>query len=285
MAQNLQKEETEKPIKTNTDMTTDNTLMSRDIVNMIIEDAKVGYPNYNSDQLHEVLKVSLGPAFDCFINSATQYRLIDLKKEFKKGECFPYSYELEGLLDEIILAEMDVYTKTTEQEYKDIIKTITNMTEDMFVEMYDLTKKEAEQFNIFLWDRMDMLIEWTILDVKNFTPENKKILDNYFEECFEYSPYRGSVENKIPSADLRKCTELVRGTINDNMSMTFAIINTKDYDNGDNMGYTIVQGISPQILYNYGFDTEEVEEAGKLPIGASMLSYMYGTGCVVVRIS
>lgn len=266
-------------------MTTDNTLMSRDIVNMIIEDAKVGYPNYNSDQLHEVLKVSLGPAFDCFIHSATHYRLIDLKNEFKKGECFPYSHDLEGLLDEIILAEMDVYTKTTEQEYKDIIKTIANMAEDMFNEMYDLTKKEAEQFNIFLWDRTDMLIEWTILDVKNFTPENKGILDDYFEECFEYSPNRGSVEDKIPSADLRKCKQIVCGGIADTMSMTFAILNTKNYDDGDNMGYTIVQGISPELLYNYGFDTIEVEEAGKLPIGGTMKSYLYGDGAIVVRMA
>lgn len=285
LAQNLQKEETEKPIKTDTTMATDNTFMTRDIVDMIIADAKQGYPNYNGDQLHEVLKVSLGPAFECFINSATHYRLMDLKKEFREGECFPYTHELEGLLDEIILAEMDVYTKTTDQEYKDIIKTIVNMTEDMFNEMYGLTKKEAEQFNIFLWDKSDMVIEWTILDVKNFTPENMKILDNYFEECFGYSPSRGSVENKIPTTDIRKCKELVKGSVADNMSMTFAILNTKNYDNGDNMGYTIVQGISPELLYNYGFDTIEVEEAGRLPIGGTMKSYDYGDGVILVRMS
>ena len=287
LAQNLQKEETEEPIKKDTIMATEykNTLMARDIVDMIIADAKQGYPDYNGDQLHEVIKLSLGNAFDCFCESATHYRLIDLKKEFRKGECFPYSHELEGLLDEIILAEMDVYTKTTEQEYKDIIKTITNMAEDMFNEMYDLTKKEAEQFNIFLWDKMDMVIEWTILDVKNFTPENKEILNNYFEECFGYSPNRGRVECKIKNTDIRKCKELIRGNIADTMSMTFAILNTKNYDDGDNMGYTIVQGISPEILYNYGFDTMEVEDAGKLPIGGTMKSYLYGDGVIVVRMS
>ena len=262
-----------------------NTFMTRDIVDMIIADAKVGYPDYNGDQLHEAIKISLGNAFDCFCESATYYRLMDLKEEFRKGDCFPYTHELEGLLDEIILAEMDVYTKTTDQEYKDIIKTIVNMTEDMFNEMYDLTKKEAEQFNIFLWDKSDMVIEWTILDVKNFTPENKRILDNYFEECFGYSPSRGSVENKIPPTDSRKCKELVKGSIADNMSMTFAILNTKNYDNGDNMGYTIVQGISPELLYNYGFDTIEVEEAGRLPIGGTMKSYDYGDGVILVRMS
>lgn len=262
-----------------------NTLMTRNIIDVIIEDAKKGYPDYTADQLHEVLKSSLGNAFDSFCESSTHYRLIDLKQMFKDGECFPYTHELEGLLDEIILSEMDVYTKTAKEEYKDIIKTIVNMTEDMFVEMYDLTKKEAEQFNIFLWDRADMVIEWTILDVKNFTPENKETLDNYFEECFGYSPSRGGVENKIPTTDIRECKELVRGSIDDNMSMTFAIINTKTYDGGDNMGYTIVQGISPELLYKYGFDTTEVEDAGKLNIGETMNSYLYGNGVIVVRIS
>ena len=287
LAQNLQKEETEKPIKKDTTMVTEykNTFMARDIVDMIIADAKQGYPDYNGDQLHEVIKISLGNAFDCFCESSTYYRLADIRRTFKDFGYYPCNNNVAGLLDEIILAEMDVYTKTTEQEYKDIIKTITNMAEDMFVEMYDLTKKEAEQFNIFLWDRTDMVIEWTILDVKNFTPENKEILDNYFEECFEYSPNRGGVENKFPSANLRKCKELVKGNITDNMSMTFAILNTKNYDDGDNMGYTIVQGISPELLYNYGFDTTEVEEAGKLPIGGTMKSYLYGDGVILVRMS
>ena len=67
--------------------------------------------------------------------------------------------------------------------------------------------------------------------------------------------------------------------------MTFAIINTKTYDGGDNMGYTIVQGISPELLYKYGFDTTEVEDAGKLNIGETMNSYLYGNGVIVVRIS
>ena len=92
---------------------------------------------------------------------------------------------------------------------------------------------------------------------------------------------RFKVEVKKPICDLTDLTKskcLVNGTITDTMSMTFAILNTKNYDDGDNMGYTIIQGISPKMLYNYGFDTEEVEEAGKLPIGGTMNSYLYGDG-------
>lgn len=260
-----------------------NKLMTRDIVEMIIEDAKVGYPDYNADQLHEVLKVSLGNAFDAFCEASVHYRLCDVRRVFVHRGMSPYNNELEGLLDEIILSEMDCYTRTIEEEAQNVIDTIGTMTEKMFAEMYNLTDEEKKKFHEYRMDCDNLDIEWTVLDVKNFTPENGIVLDGYFEKCFGFPHY--SNNRFLPSADLRKGTELVRGTINDNMSMTFAIINTKDYDNGDNMGYTIVQGISPQILYNYGFDTSEVEEAGKLPIGASMLSYMYGTGCVVVRIS
>lgn len=263
-----------------------NNLMAKDIVDMIIDDAKAGYPDYNADQLHEVIKISLGNAFDAFCEASVHYRLCDIKKIFKNRGMLPYNDELAGLLDEIILSEMDCYTKTAEDEYYDISKTLCIMAEEMFVDMYNLNEDEKIKFHKWVQNCDNLEVEWTVLDVKNFTPENSTVLDNYFEECFGYPHYSNKrTHTLIPSADLRKCTELVRGTINDNMSMTFAIINTKDYDNGDNMGYTIVQGISPQILYNYGFDTEEVEEAGKLPIGASMLSYMYGTGCVVVRIS
>lgn len=65
--------------------------------------------------------------------------------------------------------------------------------------------------------------------------------------------------------------------------MVFAIINTKTYD-GD-MGVTIVKGISPMILEEYGFDTEECTEIGKINVGDSWANSMYGNGVVVVRMA
>lgn len=294
LAQNLQKE-TEKPIKNYTDMTTDNTFMTRDIVNMIIEDAKVGYPNYNSDQLHEVIKVSLGNAFDCFCESSTYYRLADIRKTFKDFGYYPCNNNVAGLLDEIILAEMDVYSDL-DDEYNKVVKTITNMSIDFFAEMYGLTEEEKSKFHDYIWDYDHLGLEWSILDVKNFSDEYKGYLDEEFKDCFGYAHdadcrFKVEVKKPICEADLTKSTDLtkskciVNGTIADTMSMTFAILNTKNYDDGDNMGYTIIQGISPKMLYNYGFDTEEVEEAGKLPIGGTMNSYLYGDGVIVVRMS
>jgi hypothetical protein len=65
--------------------------------------------------------------------------------------------------------------------------------------------------------------------------------------------------------------------------MVFAILNTKTYD-GD-MGVTIVKGVSPMILEEYGFDTEECAEIGKINVGDSWRNSMYGNGVVVVRMA
>lgn len=65
--------------------------------------------------------------------------------------------------------------------------------------------------------------------------------------------------------------------------MVFTIINTKVYD-GD-MGVIVVKGISPMILKEYGFDTEECTEIGKINVGDSWKNSMYGNGVVVVRMA
>ena len=66
-------------------------------------------------------------------------------------------------------------------------------------------------------------------------------------------------------------------------NMVFAILNTKTYD-GD-MGVTIVKGVSPMMLEDYGFDTEECTEIGKIKVGDSWTNSMYGNGVVVVRMA
>ena len=65
--------------------------------------------------------------------------------------------------------------------------------------------------------------------------------------------------------------------------MVFAILNTKIYD-GD-IGVTIVKGVSPIILEEYGFDTEECTEIGTINVGDSWRNSMYGNGVVVVRMA
>ena len=65
--------------------------------------------------------------------------------------------------------------------------------------------------------------------------------------------------------------------------MVFAIINTKTYDG--EMGVLIVKGISPMILKEYGFDTEECTEIGKINVGDSWANSTFGNGVVVVRMA
>ena len=65
--------------------------------------------------------------------------------------------------------------------------------------------------------------------------------------------------------------------------MVFAIINTKTYDG--EMGVLIVKGISPMILKDYGFDTDECTEIGKINVGDSWTNSMFGNGVVVVRMA
>lgn len=65
--------------------------------------------------------------------------------------------------------------------------------------------------------------------------------------------------------------------------MVFAIINTKTYDG--EMGVLIVKGVSPMILKNYGFDTDECTEIGKINVGDSWTNSMFGNGVVVVRMA
>ena len=66
-------------------------------------------------------------------------------------------------------------------------------------------------------------------------------------------------------------------------NLTYCIMNTSDYDGS--MGVTIVQGVTPLILTDYGFDEDECKEIGKLDIGGTHLSNDYGSGVVVVRMS
>ncbi len=65
--------------------------------------------------------------------------------------------------------------------------------------------------------------------------------------------------------------------------MVFAILNTKTYDG--EMGVLIVKGVSPMILKEYGFDTEECTEIGKIKVGDSWTNSTFGNGVVVVRMA
>jgi hypothetical protein len=79
-------------------------------------------------------------------------------------------------------------------------------------------------------------------------------------------------------------TELVSATIKrTGINLIYAIMNTSEYDGG--MGVVIVEGMSPRILIDYGFEEGEIIKIARLEVGESWADSPYGKGVVVVRMA
>jgi hypothetical protein len=80
-------------------------------------------------------------------------------------------------------------------------------------------------------------------------------------------------------------TEIVSLKLKQNgANLIYALINTSEYDGS--MGIIVVEGISPRILENYGFDNDDIMEIARLEVGDSWNThFMYGKGVVVTRIA
>ena len=81
----------------------------------------------------------------------------------------------------------------------------------------------------------------------------------------------------------RKATDLCTINIERNGELTYAILNTSNYDGG--MGATIVKCHTPIALEDYGFDNTECYGISMLKVGELYTSTKYGNGVVVVRMS
>ena len=82
----------------------------------------------------------------------------------------------------------------------------------------------------------------------------------------------------------RKATDLCTINIERNGELTYAILNTSNYNGG--MGSVLVlKSCSPIALKDYGFDIEECKEIGKLAVGELFTSHDYGNGMVIVRMA
>ena len=81
----------------------------------------------------------------------------------------------------------------------------------------------------------------------------------------------------------RKATDLCTINIERNGELTYAILNTSNYNGG--MGATIVKCHTPIALEDYGFDNAECYDISLLKVGELYTSTHYGSGVVVVRMS
>lgn len=81
----------------------------------------------------------------------------------------------------------------------------------------------------------------------------------------------------------RKTTNLCTINIERNGELTYAILNTSNYNGG--MGATIVKCYTSTALEDYGFDYAECVGISMLKVGELYTSTEYGSGVVVVRMS
>ena len=81
----------------------------------------------------------------------------------------------------------------------------------------------------------------------------------------------------------RKAKDLCTINIEKNGELTYAILNTSNYNGG--MGATIVKCHTPIALEDYGFDNAECYGISMLKVGELYTSAKYGNGIVVVRMS
>ena len=81
----------------------------------------------------------------------------------------------------------------------------------------------------------------------------------------------------------RKATDLCTINIERNGELTYAILNTSNYNGG--VGATIVKCYTPTALEDYGFDNAECVGISMLKVGELYTSTNYGSGVVVVRMS
>lgn len=86
------------------------------------------------------------------------------------------------------------------------------------------------------------------------------------------------IKEKISSTELASAYIKPSGA-----NLIYTIINTSLYDGG--MGVTVVEGMSPRILEDYGFDEEEIRTIAKMKVGESFGDTAYGAGVVVVRMA
>ena len=113
--------------------------------------------------------------------------------------------------------------------------------------------------------------------------ENNDIINEYaIKKCISpniFYPKKETIEVCVN----RKATDLCTINIERNGELTYAILNTSNY-NG-RMGATIVKCHTSTALEDYGFDYAECVGISMLKVGELYTSTEYGSGVVVVRMS
>jgi hypothetical protein len=191
-------------------------------------------------------------------------------------------------LHEVITNNMDIWC-SVDVNHDNIISEILHDASGYLA--INLNDEEFEHWHGWFDENIPV---WRWIDVCASKYDNKDI-DEHLDIIEKYCN-ENNIDIAIFSKNFEKNTETEdshptfpsKQVLDFNMGaevtdMVFAILNTKTY-NGE-MGVLIVKGVSPMILKEYGFDTEECTEIGKIKVGDSWANSMYGNGVVVVRMA
>lgn len=262
---------------------------------------------YNETELEKFFKDFLGDDYDAFY-----YQAMLEMREVVEEEIF----HAIGVDDE---SEMDWNNPALERYVNDMIMTFANPykhsidnTHEVICQIQHdvvgyigkiLNDKEFEEFlgwydeTYYPSDILDHICAYNLAD-EPLNRWDSVIIKYCVEKGIDYQIFfteeelakfaeleRGmGVEVKIEEISSIKGKELCVINLNKDITeLTYCVHNTSDYCG--QMGVTIVQGVSPLILKDYGFDDDECKNIGKLDIGGTYISEDYGSGVIVVRLS
>jgi hypothetical protein len=170
--------------------------------------------------------------------------------------------------------------------YTEIFQTVTgffgtgcddNQFEDVRDAMGDFSWGEhMDVYEYLLTEEKPMVSEWMgyvkQIEKKLSFPLPAVMLEKEIADKVE------SIKEKIAS------TELISATIKPSgANLIYTIMNTSLYDGG--MGVIVVEGISPRILIDYGFDELEISTIARMRVGETFEDTAYGKGVIVVRMA
>ena len=268
--------------------------MTREVIDLIINDVKAGYPNASSDEIMETLKTKLGASYDDFMENAVTNRVKDIIKEFDELSYLPSHPKVAEWLENFILDKLDILTPV-KNDYVNITLELSDYALKVLMKEFCIAESKKE----VLWDYMNNQdtynLEW--LAVEYMLVKNSMIHDltldglsecvrEHFNVCFADEP-----TDEVTNTELVKekyvesypLTSHLCATIASSLALTYAIINTNNYC-GD-MGVNVVSCSTPLALTNLGFSKADCEGVAKLQIGETYMSEDYGNGAVVTRMA
>lgn len=252
--------------------------MTREIIDLIISNAKVGYPNATSSELYDIIRTSLGASFDDFCESANSNRIHDIRKCFEKYNTLPENDRLCLWLNNFMWENCDVFVNV-ETDYIKHINKLTEYAVDTLARQFKICKNDETKLSNYLNGIDDLSIEWSCVELDALS--NEEVLP-FLNEVVNNALGRTIPKTLEKEINSNSYTELC-ASIKSEFAMLYAILNTTNYD-GD-MGVIIYSCSTPLAMEKMGFSKSECETIARLKIGESCMSEDYGNGVVVVRMA